>query len=78
MECKCNKISGCCKNNWIRSLIWAIAIVVIVFLNSCEKEEIYTECIITSQRELVRIEGVEVEVYYQITLCDDGFEVWEP
>ena len=38
MKCKCNKECECCKRNWLRSLIWATALVLIVFLNSCEKD----------------------------------------
>ena len=56
----------------------ALMLIIVLLFNRCEKEE-YKECYTEFQRELVRIEGVEIEVYYQITLCegDDGFDVWQ-
>ena len=70
MECKCNKECGCCKKNWIRSAIWAIAIVIIVFLNSCEKEE-QVICSIVFTPEQVIAHGHEITIYHKELVCED-------
>ena len=67
MECTCNKQCGCCKKNWVRSLIWAVAVVLLVYSKLCMKESTLVEM----QRKVETLAALNQQIIGELTSLKD-------